>query len=127
MARSGPRPAGRSARRSRRAEVARYAAPAVFLAAFTIAVVLVRAGLNSGDGGGTSFALSTPSTTVPTTPTTTGATKTRRPKKQYYVIRTGDTFGTVAAKFNTSVEALQALNPGVSSNSLSVGQRIRVK
>jgi len=43
------------------------------------------------------------------------------------VIQSGDTFGTVAAKFDTTVEALQALNPDVSTNSLSVGQRIRVK
>ena len=43
------------------------------------------------------------------------------------MIQSGDTFGTVAAKFDTTVEALQALNPDVSTNSLSVGQRIRVK
>jgi LysM repeat protein len=124
VTRSGPPRAGRPLRRSDRAAVARYAAPAVFLAAVTIAVVIVRAGLNGGDvGGTTSFAL----TTTAAAPTTTGATKTRRPKKRYYVIQSGDTFGTVAAKFNTSVEALQALNPGVSSNSMSVGERLRVK
>jgi LysM repeat protein len=33
----------------------------------------------------------------------------------------------VAARFSTTVEALQALNPGVSSNSLTVGEKIRVK
>jgi LysM repeat protein len=127
--RSGRSPAGRRRRASRRADsYARYAAPLVFLAAITIAVLLVRAGLDD-DGGATS-------TTVPvsTAAATTSATGTvperqpaKKPKPQYYVIESGDTFGTIAAKFATSVEALQALNPDVSSNSLTVGQRIRVK
>jgi LysM repeat protein len=42
-------------------------------------------------------------------------------------VQSGDTFGSVATKVQISVEELQALNPGVSSNSLQVGQRLRVK
>ena len=96
--------------------------------AVTIAVLLVRAGL-SDDGGTTTTTV--PVSTVAATTSATGTVTERRPAKkpkaQYYVIESGDTSGTVAAKFGTTVEALQALNPGVSSTSLTVGQRIRVK
>jgi LysM repeat protein len=47
--------------------------------------------------------------------------------RQLYTVRSGDTFGSIAAKEGISVEALQALNPAVSSNALRVGQRLRVK
>jgi LysM repeat protein len=42
-------------------------------------------------------------------------------------VQTGDTFGAIAARNGTSVSELERLNPGVSSNALQVGQRIRVK
>jgi len=42
-------------------------------------------------------------------------------------VQTGETFGSIAARSGTSVAELEGLNPGVSSNSLQVGQRIRVK
>lgn len=129
MKRSGRSPAGRRRRASRRGDsFARYAAPIVFLAAFTIAVLLVRAGL-SDDGGATTTTVpvSTAAATTSATGTVTERRPAKKPKAQYYVIESGDTFGTVAAKFDTTVEALQALNPGVSSTSLTVGQRIRVK
>jgi LysM repeat protein len=48
-------------------------------------------------------------------------------QRRFYTVQTGDTFGSIAATVGISVEQLQALNPGVSSNSLQVGQRLRVK
>ena len=50
-----------------------------------------------------------------------------RSARSYYRIQTGDTFSSVALKFNTTVEQLQALNPGVDPHVLTVGQRIRVR
>jgi LysM repeat protein len=47
--------------------------------------------------------------------------------KKYYVVQTGDTFGTIASKLGISLARLQALNPGVSSNALQVGQRLRTR
>ena len=35
--------------------------------------------------------------------------------------------GAVASKLHLSVQQIEALNPGVSSNSLRVGQRVRVR
>jgi len=42
-------------------------------------------------------------------------------------VESGDTFGSIAAKEGITVSELQALNPGVSSNALQVGQKLRVK
>jgi LysM repeat protein len=109
----------------RRAEIARYLAPAAFLLAVTVAVLLVRAGL---EGGGT--------TTTQTTrarqpqPVATRSTTTRpKPKpatRRFYTIQSGDTLETVAAKFGTTTEKLLALNPTIDPHALSIGQKIRI-
>ena len=70
--------------------------------------------------------------------TSTAKKQTAKPKKtaagtttaagaQYYVVQSGDTFGSIAAHYGTTVSAIEALNAGVSPNALSVGQKIRVK
>ena len=43
-----------------------------------------------------------------------------------YTIQPGDTLGSIAADNDTTVEQLQELNPGVDSQSLTVGRRIRL-
>jgi LysM repeat protein len=111
-----------------REDVARYAAPAAFLLAVTILVMLVHAGLSGGRSSTEpGVPVSTAAATTSATTTTPAATVPTTPAKRFYVIQTGDTFGVIAAKFNTTVEALQALNPDASSNSLRIGQKIRVK
>jgi LysM repeat protein len=112
------------ARRKRRARFAHYAAPAAFLLGVTIAVLLVRSGLDSGSPSTTAG----PVTSRPaTTATTTRRQRTTKTQARFYTVQQGDTFGSIAAKEGMSVELLQQLNPGVSSNSLQVGQRLRVK
>ena len=98
-----------------RAEVKRYGAPAAFLLAVTIAVLLVRSGLRHH--------AAPPVTT--TVKTTTMAPVARRPR--YYKLRAGETLSDVAVRFNTTVEQLLALNPRVKPTALIVGQRIRVR
>ena len=121
MARPAPHPA-----------LARYAAPAAFLVAVTVAVLLIRAGLGGGSSPATTLGPVTHPATAPvpnaTTPTITSArTSGTVAGAQYAIVRSGDTFGSIAAKEGVSVAQLEQLNPGVSSNSLQVGQRIRVK
>jgi len=109
------------ARRNARPGIAHYAAPALFLLGVTIAVLLIRAGLQHDSATTTTTRGPVPSTTVQTT------TRTSKPSKRAtYTVQTGDTFGTIAAKVGISVERLQSLNPGVSSNALQVGQKLRV-
>jgi hypothetical protein len=122
VSRAGKRPPSRKAR----PHVARYAAPVAFLLGVTIAVLLIRSGLGGGGGN-------TTTTTGPVThPSSTVATTTKDgsstgPRTRFYTVQTGDTFGSISAKTGTSIADLQRLNPGVSSNTLQVGQKLRVK
>jgi len=43
-----------------------------------------------------------------------------------YTIQAGDTFTSIAAKFGTSAQNIQAANPGVNPNNLQVGQVIKI-
>ncbi|HEX2993385.1 MAG TPA: LysM peptidoglycan-binding domain-containing protein, partial [Anaerolineales bacterium] len=43
-----------------------------------------------------------------------------------YTIQKGDTIGSIALKFGVSMEDLQAANPDVSPNTMSIGQTIRI-
>ncbi|MFN2629947.1 MAG: LysM domain-containing protein [Gaiellaceae bacterium] len=119
-----------------REKVARYAAPAAFLAALTIAVLLIRSGL--GGGGSTPTVVIPTTTAVATTraargrrtTTTSAATTTATTTASsagFYVVQRGDTYGSIGAKYGISIQQLESLNPGLSPTSLSIGQRIRVK
>ena len=123
----------------RRQELTRYGAPAAFLAAVTIAVILIKAGLSGGSGSepATVGALPTSASTTATPPTTTKlvlttppgrtTTETTTPGAQYYVVQSGDTLGSIAQNHNKTVEQLLTLNPGVDPTALHIGQRIRVQ
>ena len=102
-----------------RAQLKRYGAPTAFLAAVTIAVLLVRSGLQTTSSPGTISLATTRSSTTPTT-----TTVVRRPR--FYRVRFGETLSDVAIRFDTTVEDLLALNPGIEPTSLRVGQRIRI-
>jgi len=102
-------------------------APVAFLAAATVAVLLIRNGIQGGN--------STPQPTPPAAPATRTVTHPTKPKpkpkpkpvKRFYTIESGDTYGIIASRFGTTVDQLRALNPGVDEHALTVGQRIRVK
>jgi LysM repeat protein len=115
-------------RRRRSAGLARYAAPIAFLLAVTVAVLLIRAGLNGG--GSTTTTERGPVTQASTAktppPGTTRRARTRHAGR-FYTVESGDTFGSISAKTGVPIAELERLNPGVSSNSLQVGQRIRIK
>jgi LysM repeat protein len=107
--------------------LARLAAPAALLLAATVAVLLVRSALESGES---SRSATTP--TVERQPTTTRAQPPPGPppaaqNAQFYRVRAGDTLETIADQFGTTVEELLALNPDVDPVELSIGQRIRVQ
>ena len=64
-----------------------------------------------------------PTTSAPDTTTTAGTTTS---KKKIYRVNAGDTLESIAAKFDTTVDDLLALNPDVDPLALSPGQKIRV-
>ncbi len=126
---------GRRARRTNRpaerpkpkSDWTRYAAPAAFLLAATIAILLIRSGLRGASDTDTA---KVPTKTAVVT-TARGRTTTKpKPKPggaAYYTVVAGDTFVTIASKNGTTVARVESLNPGVKSTSLFIGQRIRVK
>jgi LysM repeat protein len=95
---------------------ARYGAPLAFLAAVTIAVLLVRAGMDEA----------TRRNEPPGGPTPT-ATQRAKPTATFYVVRAGDTIGAIAPRFGLTAAELVTLNPGIEPTALRVGQRIRVR
>ena len=106
------------------ATLARYAAPAAFLLAATIAVLIVRAALTDEGEATTPPAATTTATTATTNPATT---PTSTVGAEYYKIKAGDTLAVVAEQYDTTVEQLLVLNPDVDPVALTIGQRIRVK
>jgi LysM repeat protein len=93
-----------------RSSVARVAAPVAFLAAVTIAVLLVRAALVQNDA----------------TPSNGPAATTSGQGTRTYLIEPGDTLAGIAQRYGTTVDALIALNPDVDPVNLRIGERITV-
>jgi len=102
----------------------------LFLVAVTIAVLLIRSGLGGGAGSQTttrSGPVTHPSTAKTPPPGTTRQGTTTTSAGQFYTVVKGDTFGSISAKTGVPVAQIEQLNPGVSTNSLQVGQKLRVK
>ena len=82
----------------------------------TVAVLLVRSGLNSS-----------PARTSPLSTRATTATVPTSVRPRFYRLRAGETLSDVALRFGTTVDSLLTLNPRVDPNALRVGQRIRIR
>lgn len=103
--------------------VARYVAPAVFLLAVTIAVLLVRSSLRPDKPA---------ARTAPARVPAKSASRPAKPKpqpalKRFYVIRSGDTLESIASRLNTTVTRLLELNPGIEPTTLRPGEEVRVR
>ena len=105
---------------------ARWLAPVVFLLAVTGGVLAVRSALRADEPAART-------TTPPAVVRPATRPKARAPvaiasvPKQYYVIKSGDTFDAIAAQFGTTTAVLLKLNPGVEPTGLHSGDRVRVK
>ncbi|HZQ81237.1 MAG TPA: LysM domain-containing protein [Gaiellaceae bacterium] len=106
----------------------RYIAPVAFLLAVTIAVVLIRSGMESGGG---SSASPPPRTSRPPTlasvSTTTTASKPHTTAKRYWTVKAGDTFGVISSETGVPAATIEQLNPTVKSTSLFIGEKIRIR
>ena len=106
---------------------ARYLAP-LALVGFAVALFIVVSG-------------SSPSDEVPATPSTTiqqasgkdGARKSAAKKKRKksatrsYVVESGDTPSGIAEKTGVSLETIEALNPDLDPQALTVGDKIKLR
>ncbi|MBA2356963.1 MAG: LysM peptidoglycan-binding domain-containing protein [Actinobacteria bacterium] len=103
---------------SRGASLLRLLAPVAFLAAVTIAVLLVAARRDSD---------SEPRRTGPAAGEAVRRAPARFPRRRFVRIRHGDTLGAIARRSGTTVERLLVLNPGVTPTTLRIGQRLRTR
>jgi LysM repeat protein len=106
----------------------RYVAPAAFLLAATVAILLIRSGLQAGRSTPTtaSAVVTQPRTTVSGQTTTHGATRTTS-SPRFWTVQAGDTFGVISSKSGVPVATLEQLNPNVKSTSLFIGQKLRLR
>ena len=105
----------------------RYAAPAVFLAAVTLALLVVRTSLDSESAAPPRAAARSVAEPLPTR--TVRRTQPRPRAVQggrIYTVRAGDTLEAIAVRAGRTVADLRRLNPGVRPTSLRIGQRLRV-
>ena len=72
------------------------------------------------------FATSTRSAVQPPDGLVAAETPLPSPTPFTYTIKTGDTISSIALKFGVSMDNLQAANPEISSNTMSVGQVIKI-
>ncbi len=73
------------------------------------------------------YSTSTPAPTLPwTSGLVTASAALPSPTPFVYTVGQGDTLGSIALKFNVKIEDLQAANPDVSPNSMSVGQVLKI-
>ena len=69
----------------------------------------------------------TPSATVePTQANTSAPTLTAKPALQPYTVVEGDTLSQIAARFGTTIDAIQAVNPGINPNRIEISQELLI-
>jgi LysM domain len=109
--------------RRRRFRASHLLAPLALVAvAGAVAVVILNSDAIGGDENGPEV-------------TTTERTETERPRttpsgrrlRRNYVVRPGDSFGSIAERTGVSIAQLEELNPEVDPQALVVGQRIRLR
>lgn len=100
---------------------ARVLAPLALVGVSLALYVVVKQGTESGR--------TTPARAVPTRSATKTATKaeTRRRTAKRYSVRSGDTASGIAERSGITVERLQALNPDLDPQSLSPGERLKLR
>jgi LysM repeat protein len=107
----------------------RYAGPAAFLLVVTVAVILIRSGVESGHHRAVRHTVvpPPPSTHVDTAARTTTVAKLKAQAKRYWTVQAGDTFGRISAATGVPVSTIEQLNPGISSTSLTIGEKVRIR
>lgn len=99
----------------------RYGLPTAFLLLATATILVLRPVLHDG-----------PAAPVVRQPLPAARVSSERPRVRStrasaYSVRSGDTLGTIAERFGTTVDELLVLNPGIDPHALRVGQSLRVE
>jgi Tfp pilus assembly protein FimV len=99
----------------------RYGLPTGFLLLATASILLVRGGLHD-EVAAPAFRPPPPAPSI-----SVKRPRVRGARASGYSVRSGDTLGTIAERFGTTVEELLVLNPGIDPHALRVGQPLRVE
>jgi Tfp pilus assembly protein FimV len=99
----------------------RYGLPAGFLLLATVAILVARHAIHDEPAAPAVRQAPPPARVAPQRP------KVRSARASAYSVRSGDTLGTIAERFGTTVDRLVALNPGIDPHALRVGQTVRVE
>jgi LysM repeat protein len=120
---------------SHRRSPARWLGPLALLAALAAVFAIVSA--TTGGGGSSEPARQAEErpkdddtkTSTDRQTTSTGETETTttpKSERKTYTVRPGDTLAGIAEETGVSIQEIQELNPGVDSNSLAIGQELRL-
>jgi hypothetical protein len=93
-----------------------FVAPALFLLAATLAVVVFRAVRHAS-----------PPAPAPAASHVIGSRTPARPAPRFYTVAAGDTLAAIVAKTGVAAARIQALNPGVTPTALFVHEKLRLR
>jgi hypothetical protein len=99
----------------------RYGLPTAFLLLATAMILVLRPVLHDSPAAP---AVRQPS---PVARVASERPRVRSMRASAYSVRSGDTLGTIAERFGTTVDELLVLNPGIDPHALRVGQSLRVE
>jgi LysM repeat protein len=105
---------------------ARFLAP-LALVAFAIALVMVVSNASQSGNPETTATPATSGTTKPASSKKHGSGKTRKRHKRSYTVKSGDTPSGIAEATGVPLSELLALNPDLDPQSLTVGQKLRLR
>jgi Tfp pilus assembly protein FimV len=101
----------------------RYGLPTAFLMLATATILVLRPALHEDPAAP---ALRPPAP-APAEKVARQRSRIRSSRASAYSVRSGDTLGTIAERFGTTVDELLVLNPGIDPHALRVGQPLRVE
>lgn len=108
-----------------RLRLARFLAPLALIAVIVAVLAIVSgSGVMGDDSSSNSTTRDLPAATEKTN-TTTGPKKKKIPAT--YTIKANDTLSGIAARWGTTVEKLQELNPDLDPQGLVAGQKIKLR
>jgi LysM repeat protein len=107
-----------------RSQVRLLAPIALVACAFALVVVVAASDVTGGGGGGDKSASDD---SPPPSADTTEQQQPAKKQKRSYTVQLGDSLGAISEKTGVDVETIQLLNPELDPQSLTVGQKIKLR